>query len=340
MDAAATAHGLLGRAGSAPDVGITGYTFGAGAGWLTRPWGLASGALIAVDYVDGTGAIRRASDDAPAQRDRDAIWACRGGGGVGIAVTLEFDLVPVDDLWAGFRLWPIDDLPDVVSAWTHSLPHFGPALCTSLAVLDAPPMPSIPTNLHGHRVAHLAMASSSGPGDGQALLDALANAPAPAVDTWGRSDIDRLGQIHLDPPNPVPSVGRARWLTDATPPIALAVLQMAAEHREIKMAEIRNVANNAPTRLGALAHAPGAFMLHAVGGPDNNGDTTALDTALDSMFAQAAAADTGLAIGSWSDGRGRVPDALPADVRARVAAIADRIDPDGVLARSPLIAGL
>jgi len=277
VDAAAIKHGLLGRAGSAPDVGITGFTFGAGAGWLTRPWGLASSALVAVEYVDGTGTVRRAADDAPEERDRDAIWACRGGGGVGIAVTLEFDLVRVDDLWAGYRLWPID---------------------------------------------------------------ALADAPAPAVDTWGRSDVDRLGQIHLDPPNPVPSVGRARWLTDTTPAIALDALQVAARSDEIMMAEIRNVANNAPPRPGALDRAPGTFMLHAVGGPDDAGSTAALDTALDAMVAAASSADTGLAIGSWSDGRDNVPDALPADVRARVAAIADAVDPGRVLVRSPLIAGL
>jgi len=342
VDAAAMEHGLLGRAGSAPDVGITGFTFGAGAGWLTRPWGLASSALVAVECVDGTGTVRRAADDAPEERDRDAIWACRGGGGVGIAVTLEFDLVRVrvDDLWAGFRLWPIDALADVVSAWGQSLPRFGPALCTSLAVLQAPPMPLIPTQLHGQRVVHLALASSAGAGHAQPLLDALAAAPAPAVDTWGRSDVDRLGQIHLDPPNPVPSVGRARWLTDTTPAIALDALQVAARSDEIMMAEIRNIANDAPTRPGALDRAPGTFMLHAVGGPDDAGSTATLDTALDAMVAAASSADTGLAIGSWSDGRDSVPDALPADVRARVAAIADAVDPGRVLVRSPLIAGL
>jgi len=116
-------------------------------------------------------------------------------------------------------------------------------------------------------------------------------------------------------------------------------LQVAARSDEIMMAEIRNIANDAPTRPGALDRAPGTFMLHAVGGPDDAGSTAALDTALDAMVAAASSADTGLAIGSWSDGRDNVPDALPADVRARVAAIADVIDPGRVLVRSPLIAG-
>ena len=37
---------------------------------------------MAVDYVDGLGNIRRASDEASAEVDRAAMWAYRGGGGV------------------------------------------------------------------------------------------------------------------------------------------------------------------------------------------------------------------------------------------------------------------
>jgi FAD/FMN-containing dehydrogenase len=91
INTAAERHGLLGRAGSAPDVSVRGFTFGGGVGWLTRPHGLASGR------------IRSASDDAADEVDREAIYAVRGGGGVGIAATLEFDLAAATDLWAGYE---------------------------------------------------------------------------------------------------------------------------------------------------------------------------------------------------------------------------------------------
>jgi FAD binding domain len=336
VDAAAFRHGLLGRAGSAPDVGITGFTFGAGAGWLTRPWGLASGALSAVGYVNGNGELRRAADDASEQIDRDVIWACRGGGGVGIATSLEFDLVPVDDLWAGLRLWPAEHLPAVTAAWAASLPRFGPAMCTSISLLTAPPVPLIPADLHGQRVVHLAMASSTGQADARALLEALDDVPAPAVDTWGRTDVAGLGQIHLDPPSPVPAAGRGRWLDGTAAGHALEILQAALDSR-ILMIEIRNVANDAPVRPGALDRAPGDFMLHAVGAPGEDGDVAALDRDIDAAFAPAAPSDTGLAIGSWCDGRASVPGALPAGIRDRVGAIADAVDPGPILARSPLL---
>lgn len=336
VNAEAFRHGLLGRSGSSPTVGVAGFTFGAGAGWLTRPWGLASGALTAVDYVDGAGAIRRAEDGAADQLDRDVIWACRGGGGVGIAVALEFDLVPVSDLWAGYLLWPLDALEAVVAAWSDALPRIGPGLDTSLAILQAPPSPLIPGPLHGTKVVHLALASTTGAADAEALFAALTAAPRPAIDTWAPADVERLGQVHLDPPDAVPAVGVARWLDGAFPTIARDVFRAAADG-PLQMVEVRNVANAAPVRPGALDHPPGDFMLHAVGGP-TAGDER-LEAALTAVSAAAAAADTGLAIGSWSDGRTRVPDALPPDVRARVAAVADRVDPDHTLARSPLIVG-
>ena len=55
LNSTAQQHGLFGLAGSSPTVAIAGYTFGGGVGWLTRPYGMASSGLLAVDYVDGSG---------------------------------------------------------------------------------------------------------------------------------------------------------------------------------------------------------------------------------------------------------------------------------------------
>lgn len=49
-------------------------------------------------------------------------------------------------------------------------------------------------------MVHLSLASSTGPGDAAALFGALEAVAAPAVNTWGPSDAERLGGIHLDPP--------------------------------------------------------------------------------------------------------------------------------------------
>lgn len=335
INGAAQDHGLLGRSGSAPDVAVCGFTFGGGAGWLTRPHGLASGVLTLVDFVDGRGQIRRATDTAPNADDRDALWAYRGGGGVGLAATLEFDLVAVSELWAGYLLWPIDALPAVAAAWAATLPKFGPALTTSLAVFHAPPAPPIPAELQGALVVHLAMASTAGPDQADALRAALASAPPPTVDTWSPADAATLGQIHLDPPVAVPALGYARWLDAGAPAHAGALLaQATVADSPIAMMELRNVANDASALPGAMTTVPGPFMLHVVGDAEHPAGAAVLGTAFRQVAAIAAAADIGRGIGSWAEGQRSVPDALtPAD-RHRVAAIRRAIDPDGVIAAS------
>jgi FAD/FMN-containing dehydrogenase len=89
---AAKVHGLLGLSGTSPTVGVAGYTFGGGVGWFVRKYGLASSALRAVEYVDGAGRRRKASEDAADPLDREALLAFRGGAPVGIATSMEIGL--------------------------------------------------------------------------------------------------------------------------------------------------------------------------------------------------------------------------------------------------------
>ncbi len=146
-------------------------------GWLARSEGMAAAALRTVDYVDGRGTIRRAAEDADDLADRDALWAFRGGGGVGVAARLEFGLAAVHDLWAGYLLWPIEHLEAVISAWAAALPRVGPALATTISVLHAPRFPPFPESLRGTPVIHLALASPQGPEHASALREALASVP-------------------------------------------------------------------------------------------------------------------------------------------------------------------
>ncbi len=335
VNSAAERHGLLGRSGSAPDVGVGGYTFGGGVGWLVRSSGLASAALHAVDYVDGRGTIRRAAADADDPADRDALWAFRGGGGVGLAARLEFGLVAVPDLWAGYLLWPAADLEAVVSAWAAALPRTGPALATSISVLHAPPAPPFPEPLRGTPVVHLALASPEGAGHATALRASLASVPPAAVDTWGPADAGRLAGIHLDPPAAVPALGEGRWLGAGTPSVAADILSVAAAPPSpLALIELRNVDSPASAAPGAMTAAPGPFLLHAVGLAPSPGAREPVERALAEVRHASAPADLGRAALSFAEGRVGGADSLePADTE-RLAAIKAELDPDGVIVAS------
>ncbi|MFG6476787.1 FAD-binding oxidoreductase [Microbacterium sp. P06] len=339
VNAEAEKHGLLGLAGSAPSVAVSGYTFGGGIGWLVRRDGLASGSLRAVHYVDADGQLRTARDDAPDEVDREAIWAFRGAGGVGIAHTLEFDLVPAPNLHAGALLWPAEALPDLMAVWSSIIGTVGSSASSSISVLHVPPAPMFPESLRGRAALHLAIADPDGPDAALPLINAMCSVAEPVMNTWGPTDAAGLARIHLDPPVATPAIGDARWLDATTPQLAARLLTAAlAADAAVVMVEVRHLAGApAPRRSGAVVSPPGDFVFHAVGSLDLFPRET-----IDASFARLrtiwSSADAGFTPGSWVEGAARVANALPDDLIARAAASADAVDPQQRFHRSRFLA--
>jgi hypothetical protein len=81
---------------------------------------------------------------------------------------------------------------------------------------------------------------------------------------------------------------------------------------------------------------PGDFIYHAVA-PLSLFPRERIEAGFARARSVWSVADAGSAPGSWVEGAASVPDALPADVRKRSAAIADAVDPDARIRRSRLL---
>ena len=174
----------------------------------------------------------------------EALWAFRGGGGVGIATSVRIGLMPAEHLWAGYALWPIAQARAVVSAWAATAAA-GDDLTSAIGFLHAPDSDMVPKALRGHRVVHVSAASTAGKKGFAPLRAALAAAPEPAIDTVGPCDAARLATIHLDPPVAVPALGEGRWLDASTPTHAWDILiALGVDDDEVALSEmeIRHVA--------------------------------------------------------------------------------------------------
>ena len=100
---AAAEHGLVALAGSSPDVGVVGYTLGGGLSWLARKHGIGANQVTAVEVVTASGDVVR-TDWA---NEPDLFWALRGGGGAFAIVTaIEFNLFPLEEVYAGHPVVP------------------------------------------------------------------------------------------------------------------------------------------------------------------------------------------------------------------------------------------
>ncbi|MBB4908430.1 FAD-binding oxidoreductase [Actinophytocola algeriensis] len=109
--AAARPHGLAPVTGVINKVGLTGLTLGGGYGLLGGRHGLASDNLISADVVlADSGKVTASETENP-----DLYWALRGGGGnFGIVTEARFRLHPVSTVQAGLLLFPLSQAAAVL----------------------------------------------------------------------------------------------------------------------------------------------------------------------------------------------------------------------------------
>jgi hypothetical protein len=311
---------------------VAGYTFGGGVGWFVRKYGLASAALRAVDYIDGAGQLRHASDNAGDELDRAALWSFRGGAPVGIATSIEIELFRVPELWTGYLLWPATALPAVIEAWTSAAEAVSPSVTSSLSLRKLPPEGPFPDELLGTPVVHLSYASPDGRAHLDVMRDAMRGAAEPVVDTTAPGDVQSLSAIHLDPPTAVPARGTGRWLaanaTDVVGPMFDAA--RIGEPGGLEMIELRHT-DTAAGPDGALTSVPAPFLLHAVGVGGDDDARSQADNLLRQVESAGQVADIGRAMPSFRDGQPDAADAWSAAEFTSLRNVRASLDPERVL---------
>jgi FAD/FMN-containing dehydrogenase len=183
VDHETQAHGLATTGGLVSTTGVAGFTLGGGIGWTMRKFGLACDNLAAADVVTADGRLVHASET----ENPDLLWGLRGGAGnFGIVTQFEFDLHHLGPMiYAGPIFYPADasrDLVRVFREWAGDAPDDITALVN---LTTAPPLPVIPAEWHGKKVAAF-IAASTGPVDeGEGLVRAIRDVAEPIADLLG-----------------------------------------------------------------------------------------------------------------------------------------------------------
>ncbi|MGI5328460.1 FAD-binding oxidoreductase [Actinomadura nitritigenes] len=252
--AAAGPLGLAGLSGSAPGVGVTGYTLGGGVGWFSRKYGLASGSVRAIDIVDADGEPGRVT----AESDPELFWALRGGGGDFAMVTaLELELYPVPTMYGGRVVWPEHRTSEVYDAFleiTAEAPRELSVWFNRFQPPGAPPMVTLD-------LAYLGEAARV-----QDLLVRLDKIEGAISDSRGVVPVAGLGAISPEPTDPTPSISRVELLTDLGADAGELLLSKPVE--PLINLQIRNL-GGALAEPGVGAGASGAvaepYLLNLVG---------------------------------------------------------------------------
>ncbi|MDI3409436.1 FAD-binding oxidoreductase [Streptomyces cavernicola] len=216
---AAAAHGLAPLNGSAPGVGVVGYLTGGGLGILGRQFGYAADRVRSFDLVTADGALRHVTADS----EPELFWALRGGGaGFGVVTAVEFDLVPLAELYGGVLAFADEQVPGALAAylrWTADLPE---ALTSSVALMTWPDAPFAPEAYRGRYVMAVRVAFTGSAAEGARLVAPLREL-GPLFDDLRVLPYTESHTIHSDPPHPHPYDGDNALVT-AVPEEALGAL--------------------------------------------------------------------------------------------------------------------
>jgi hypothetical protein len=288
LSAAAAEHGLLPVLGLAPSVGVAGLTLGGGLGWLSRTHGAAAAGLLAAEVVTADGELVAAGED--------LLFALRGGGGRGVAVTsLTVALHPIDEVSAGSIAWPAERAGEVLEQTRRVALDAPECLSLVFRVVALPPIDVIPEPIRGRRIASVTAAHLGPHADAGRLVAPLRGGPDVLLDGFGPVAAGDLVRVAGDPEAPGAARGDGFLLDDLTPDAVAAVAGLIADE---------------------AAAALSVFEVRQLGGALRRGST---DTALGPIDAGWAFFAGGLADGD--DARAAVETAL-ATVRERLAPFA------------------
>ncbi len=183
FDKEAQSFGLAAPLGINSTTGVAGLTLGGGFGWLSRKLGLAADNLISADVVTAEGKLVHAS----ASDNSDLFWALRGGGGnFGVVSSFEFRLHPVGPMvLSGLIVHPFTRANELLARYREVASRAPDELTVWVVLRKAPPLPFLPTEVHGKEILVFAVCYTGDERDGERALGPLRALGEPIADVVG-----------------------------------------------------------------------------------------------------------------------------------------------------------
>lgn len=178
LDHATHGFGLATTGGVVSTTGVAGLTLGGGIGHLARGCGLSCDNLLSADVVTADGELVTASD----REHEDLFWALRGGGGnFGVVTSFEFLLHPVETVYGGPILYPIDRAGQVLEFYDDFIVKAPQELGAFFIFQIAPPLPFIPADRHGETMCGVVTCWSGAVEEGEPALAPLLEEAGPVI---------------------------------------------------------------------------------------------------------------------------------------------------------------
>ena len=326
--------------GSAENVGITGYTLGGGLSFYARKHGLACNWVTAIELVTAGGEQIRVD----VENEPDLFWALRGGGGsFGVVTALEFDLLPLPEIFAGALFFPAEQVSDILHGWREWAGGVPEEMTSFARLLNFPPIPQVPEPFRGNSFTELELVYCGDPADGDELVAPLRELGNVLMDTMAVQPPAGIAALHMDPPEPVPYWADS-ILIGELPAAAIDSLLGAigpGSGSQLLGVELRHCGgalSRASQGAGALATLPGSFIGFGVGfvpAPEAMAPTRAwlgaFKTALQPY-------DAGMYL-NFAEERFEITRAFPPETVDRLRKVKQRYDPEDLFQSNHPVTG-
>jgi FAD binding domain/Berberine and berberine like len=333
VDHETQAHGLATTGGLVSTTGVAGFTLGGGIGWIMRKYGLACDNLVAADVITADGRLVHATES----ENADLLWGLRGGGGnFGIVTQFELDLHPLGPtVYAGPIFYPADAAPDLLRAFRDWAPGASDDVTALVSLTTAPPLPVIPEEWHGRKVAIFVAASTGMIDEGPGLVAGIRQVSAPIADLLGPMPYQMI-QTLLDPLWPkgihayFKATNLARLDEDLVERLCEFHLAAPGPQCEIHVHQMGGAVARVADGATSFAERSMPFVLNAVTGWHDPEAGTAHTEWARTVIAAASEASTGRAYVNFLGDSNAARTSYGDETYARLVSLKDRYDPTNV----------
>jgi FAD/FMN-containing dehydrogenase len=323
---AAAAHGLAVGFGDTGSVGVGGITLGGGVGYLVRKHGLTIDSLLAAEIVTADGELLRVD----AESHPDLFWAIRGGGGnFGVATRFLYRLHELKGIVGGMLVLPAT--AQTVAGFIAASEAAPDELSTIANVMNCPPMPFLPEEVHGQLVILGMLAYAGDPEGGERAIAPFRSLATPLADM-----VKPMPYPEIYPPEDDSYHPTAVALTMFVDRVDRAVAGSIMDHLErsdasMRVAQLRvlgGAMSRVPADATAFAHRSSRIMVNVAAFYEGEADRPGRLAWVEEFAAALRQGDAGAYVNFLGDeGQARIRDAYPGATWDRLAAVKARYDP-------------
>jgi FAD/FMN-containing dehydrogenase len=329
VSVAAAEHGLAIGFGDTGSVGIGGITLGGGVGYLVRKYGLTIDSLLAVDVVTADGQLLRVDADS----HPELFWAIRGGGGnFGVVTRFKFELHELDGVVGGILVLPAN--AETVAGFVAAAEAAPDELSTIANVMNCPPMPFVPEEIHGQVVILAMLAYAGGADDGESALAPFRALATPIADLVRPIPYPEI--FPPDDPSYHPTaIGRTMLMDRIDRPVAQTIVEgLQASDASLRVAQLRVLGGamaRVPADATAFAHRASRIMVNVAAFYDGPNDKPRRERWVSELVAALRQDDDGAYVNFLdNEGPQRIRAAYPGATWDRLVAIKRRYDPNNL----------